>query len=193
MAIAPGLSGSPALQPHNTHTHLTAFFPGLPGSAGTRKVKPIWILLKQKTVSGSGISWDICKSDNHASTQQLSFFTGRMPFLPPNQQRQSTEGTLQPHGAATELQLQLEVDGKSVGECLRPDARTGGRTTRKHNASGPIYWTGEGIECAVVLACRSTKNIIISAGLTMWQMWQMPRASVLRGPSAVEKNFSARQ
>ena len=30
-------------------------FPGLPGSAGTRKVKPIWILLKQETVSGSGI------------------------------------------------------------------------------------------------------------------------------------------
>jgi len=26
------------------------------------KVKPIWILLKQKTVSGSGISWAICKS-----------------------------------------------------------------------------------------------------------------------------------
>ena len=65
-----------------------------------------------------------------------SVFTGRMPFLPPNQLRQSTEGTLQPHNAATELQLQLEVDDKSVGECLRPDARTGGRTTRKHNASG---------------------------------------------------------
>jgi len=32
------------------------------------------------------------KSDNHASTPPLSFFTGRMPFLPPNQQRQSTEG-----------------------------------------------------------------------------------------------------
>ena len=30
--------------------------------------------------------------DNHASTPPLSFFTGRMPFLPPNQQRQSTEG-----------------------------------------------------------------------------------------------------
>jgi len=27
-----------------------------------RKVKPIWILLKQKTVSGSGISGAICKS-----------------------------------------------------------------------------------------------------------------------------------
>jgi len=24
------------------------------------------------------------------------FFTGRMPFLPPNQQRQSTEGTIHP-------------------------------------------------------------------------------------------------
>ena len=44
------------------HTHLTARFPGLPGWAGTRKVKPIWILLKQETVSGSGISWAICKS-----------------------------------------------------------------------------------------------------------------------------------
>ena len=37
-------------------------FLGLPGWAGTRKVKPIWILLKQETVSGSGISRAICKS-----------------------------------------------------------------------------------------------------------------------------------
>ena len=46
----------------HTHTRLTALFPGLPGWAGTRKVKPVWILLKQETVSGSGISWAICKS-----------------------------------------------------------------------------------------------------------------------------------
>ena len=45
-----------------THTRLMALFPGLPGWASTRKVKPIWILLKQATVSGSGISWAICKS-----------------------------------------------------------------------------------------------------------------------------------
>ena len=32
------------------------------------------------------------QTDNHASTLPLSFFTGQMPFLPPNQQRQSTEG-----------------------------------------------------------------------------------------------------
>ena len=56
----------------HTHTHtrarLTALFPGLPGWAGTRKVKPIWILLKQETASGSGISWAICKSA-HRSRQ----------------------------------------------------------------------------------------------------------------------------
>ena len=46
----------------HTHTRLAALFPGLPGLAGTRNVKPIWILLKQETVSGSGISWAICKS-----------------------------------------------------------------------------------------------------------------------------------
>jgi len=29
---------------------------------------------------------------NHAHNPLPQFFTGRMPFLPPNQQRQSTEG-----------------------------------------------------------------------------------------------------
>ena len=62
-----------------------------------RKVKPIWILLKQETVSGSGISWAIWKSalrsrQTTTPAPHHSVFTGRMPFLPPNQQRQSTEG-----------------------------------------------------------------------------------------------------
>ena len=79
----------------HTHTCLTALFLGIPRWAGNRKVKPIWILLKQETVSGSGISWTICKSAPRSRhlAPPLSFFTGRMPFLPPNQQRQSTEGT----------------------------------------------------------------------------------------------------
>ena len=46
----------------HTHTRLSALCPGLLGWAGTRKVKPIWTLLKQETVSGSGISWAMCKS-----------------------------------------------------------------------------------------------------------------------------------
>ena len=46
----------------------------------------------------SGISWAICKSASSSrqittpEPHHLSFFIGRMPFLSPNQQRQSTEG-----------------------------------------------------------------------------------------------------
>ena len=50
----------------STHTRLTALCPGLQGWAGTRKVKPIWILLEQETVSGSGTRWTICKSAPHS-------------------------------------------------------------------------------------------------------------------------------
>jgi len=51
---------------HNIHTHTHPLNGPFSGTtqvpAGTRKVKPIWISLKQETVSGSGISWAICKS-----------------------------------------------------------------------------------------------------------------------------------
>ena len=91
------------LQTHartQTHTHT---FNGplsgttVPGWAGTRKVKPIWILLKRGTVSGSGISSAVCKSaprsrQTTTPAPNHSVFTGRMPFLLPNQQHQSTEG-----------------------------------------------------------------------------------------------------
>ena len=86
------------IKQHNTRLTFP-FPPELPGWAGTRKVKPIWILLKQETVSGSGISWAICKSAPRSrqmttpAPHHSVFFIGRMPFLPPNQQRQSTEGT----------------------------------------------------------------------------------------------------
>ena len=46
----------------HTHTHLTALCLGIPGWAGTRKAKPVWILLKQVTLSGNGISWAIWKT-----------------------------------------------------------------------------------------------------------------------------------
>jgi len=46
-----------------THTHLMALCLGLPRVSQYQKgKKPIWILLKQDTVSGSGISWAICQS-----------------------------------------------------------------------------------------------------------------------------------
>ena len=92
------ISNTDQLKQH-THTRSTTLCPGLPRWAGTRKVKPIWILLKPETVSGSGISWAIWKSASRSRqitmpAPHCSVFTGRMPFLPPNQKCQSTEGRL---------------------------------------------------------------------------------------------------
>ena len=126
----------------HTHTHLTALCPGLPGWAGTRKVKPIWILLEQETVSGSGISWTICKSapcsrqiTTPAPTTQ--FFTGRMPFLPPNQQCQSTEGEAKG----------LKAD---MGKSKRM-----GRRVKKRGCGPPllISWSGAQVGRSEVTTC----------------------------------------
>ena len=60
----------------------------------TSKGKTNLDLLEQEIVSGSGICWAMCKSAPHprqpCQHPTTQFFTGRMPFLPPNQQRQST-------------------------------------------------------------------------------------------------------
>ena len=76
----------------STHTHTHPF--NGPLSRTTRvsryqKGRPIWILLKQETVSGSGISWAICKSAprsrhyNHISTPPLSFLQAGCPSCHP--------------------------------------------------------------------------------------------------------------
>ena len=57
----------------HTHTRLTILCPGLAGWAGTRKTKPMWILIKQETASGSGIDWTICKSA--PSSRQITTLT----------------------------------------------------------------------------------------------------------------------
>ena len=72
--------------------HFVRYYPGEPVP------EPIWIILKQETVSGSGINWAICKSAPRPRQITMpashhTVFTGLMPFLPPNQQHQSTEGT----------------------------------------------------------------------------------------------------
>jgi len=67
----------------------------------TRKGKTNLDLLEQELVSGSGICWAICKSAPHPRQPRqhptTQFFTGRMPFLPSNQQRQSSEGHISRH------------------------------------------------------------------------------------------------
>jgi len=60
----------------HSYTHpFNGCFPGLLRRAGTRKIKPIWILLKQATVASAG-HMQVCNSlqtDNHTSTPPLSF------------------------------------------------------------------------------------------------------------------------
>jgi len=55
----------------------------------------------------------LLQTDNHVSTSPLSFFTGRMPFLPPNQQRQSTEGNTLGQSSALYISIRMFL---SVGE-----------------------------------------------------------------------------
>jgi len=87
------------------YTHTQPFYcssgicPGLAGWTGTRKVKPgrlkpIWIYWSKRqwvAVAAAGLYASLrLIPDNHANIPPLSFFTGQMPSLPPNQQRQST-------------------------------------------------------------------------------------------------------
>ena len=71
---------------HNTHTRLTALFPGLPGWAGTRKVNQSGFSSSKRQYS----EWQwhqlghmqICTSlqtDNHTSTPPLSFLQAGCP------------------------------------------------------------------------------------------------------------------
>jgi len=57
------------------------------------------------------------QTDNHASTPPLRFFTGRMTFLPPNQQRQSTEDTVLQCAVACKQLLLFSVAWSSIVTC----------------------------------------------------------------------------
>jgi len=51
----------------------------------------------------------LLQTDNHASTQPLSVLTGWMPFLPPNQQCQSTEGKKNQEKVGKLWEMQVNV------------------------------------------------------------------------------------
>ena len=104
-------AGCPSCRPTNSvkalkaqslsnHTHpFNGPLSGITQVSQYQKGKTNVDFTEARAVSGSGISWAICKSA-HRSRQittpapHHSFFTGRMPFLPPNQQCQSTEGII---------------------------------------------------------------------------------------------------
>ena len=73
----------------NAYTHTQPFNGPLSGSTQVsryQKGKTNLDLLKQETVSGSGISWAICNSlqtDNYASTPSHSFLQAGCPYCRP--------------------------------------------------------------------------------------------------------------
>ena len=90
-------------------------------------------------MSGSGIKWAICKSAPRSRQRTMpaphhSCFTGRKPFLPPSQQRQSTEGTVAHiDSMKTHLSYMVWPVRRCPGQCCRRAPagwRTAGRTRR---------------------------------------------------------------
>ena len=122
----------------HTHTppHLTALFPGLPRWAGTGFY---WILLKQETVSGSGISWAICKSAP-CSRQTTTPAPHHSVFYRPD-----------------ELPAAQPTESKHWRHALTY-AQSDKWTMWKHNASSPMYGT-KMKEQPVKSICRSIKSL----------------------------------
>ena len=100
-AMATETHGWLALANLDTHTHTHTFNGPFSGTTQVSQYQKGRTNLDFTEARDSEWQWhqlghmQVCTSlqkDNHASTPPLSFFTGRMPFLPPNQQRQSTGG-----------------------------------------------------------------------------------------------------
>ena len=86
------------------HTHTRAFNGPLSGTTRVSQYQKGKTNLDFTEARDSEWQWhqlghmQVCTSlqtDNHASTPPLSFYRGRMQFLPPNQQCQSTESIRQ--------------------------------------------------------------------------------------------------
>ena len=82
----------------HTHTHTHTFNGPFSGTTQVSRYQKSKTNLDFSEARDSEWQWhqlghmQVCTSlqtDNHASTPPLSFFTGRTPFLPPNQQLQS--------------------------------------------------------------------------------------------------------
>jgi len=80
------------------HTHRDPLNSPLSGTTRVSRYQKGNTNLDFTEASGSGISWAVCKSAPRSRqittpAPHHSIFTGRLPFLPHNQQRQSTEGS----------------------------------------------------------------------------------------------------
>ena len=126
------------------HTRLTAPFLGLPGWVGTRKAKPIWILLKQETVSGSGISWAICKSaprSRQITTPAPHYSVFYRPDAPPAAQPTASKQRRPKRGCN---QMQLVTVAVTVNRiiCIAPPTGRPEDTQQNNHRSDVCRQTG---------------------------------------------------
>ena len=99
-------------------------------------------------MSGSGISWAVCKSAPRSRqittpAPHRSVFTGRVPFLPPNQQRQSTV-------QYTSTETAANISGRS----------TMSRMTVELRAPGPARNESH-VQCCIVTAVTALCSFLI--------------------------------
>jgi len=134
-----------------------AVCPGLPGWTSTRKVKAIWIFLKQETMSG--ISWAICKSapcsrETTTPAPHYSVFYG-LDALPATQPKASKHWRYPRYLLIKwflKNQLQLELEDPSNAEQLQyqqhailtPAQDTDGREIGETGRWRIEEWAGEG-------------------------------------------------
>jgi len=115
-----------------THTHLfNSPFSGTTQVSRYQKGDWQWHKLGHMQVCTS------LQTDNHASTPPLSFFTGRMPFLPPNQQRQSTERPVSVCLSVCLSQVSVLLKCRDM-QCLSTRRAAGQVTSRTHQCYGPV-------------------------------------------------------
>jgi len=79
---------------HHHHNHFTILFPGPPGWAGARRELPDFMVqgkINRDRNTDHPAGRHSIRTNQCPPTPSPMFFTGRMPFLPPNQQCRSTE------------------------------------------------------------------------------------------------------
>jgi len=153
----------------HTHTRLTALCPGLPVWASTRKVKPIWILLKQETMSGTGISWAICKSASRSrqitmwAPPPLSFYRPDALALP------ATQPTVSKHWRQVrQLHTHTPFNGP-FSRTTRVGQYQKGKTNLDFTGARDSEWQWHQLGCMQVCTLLQTDNHTSTSPLSFLQ------------------------
>ena len=142
--------------------------PGLPGWACIRKVKPIWISLKQETVSGSGISWAICKYAPR-SRQITMPATHHSVFLQ----------AVCPSCRPTNSVKALKAISTEVEQCLEKNKHPQGSRTRRSHLCFILSWFLRDFAPYVCEPLAAIFNASIREGsvLQIWKAAEVPITS----------------